>query len=285
MNNIIWLASYPKSGNTWFRTFISNLIHEKEEDVTINNLKTDGIFSSRVLFDGLTGIEASDLTFNEIDRLRPQAYNYLAQNLQKNLYIKVHDAYTYLEDNTPLLGTVNARAIYIIRNPLDVAVSFSNHLSQTLNKAIELMGNPGYAFCKSNTGLKNQLRQNLLSWSGHAESWVSATEIEVLVIRYEDMKFDSLNTFKSAVEFIGLDFGNSEIEVAIAKSDFYVLKKQEEKDGFKEKPSHTNSFFRKGQVGDWRNHLTNEQADKIIVDHQETMKKYGYLDDNNQPVY
>lgn len=285
MNNIIWLASYPKSGNTWFRMFISHLIHEKEEDVTINNLKTDGIFSSRVLFDGLTGIEASDLTFDEIDRLRPQAYNYLAQNLHKNLYIKVHDAYTYLEDNTPLLGTVNARAIYIIRNPLDVAVSFSNHNSQSIDQTIAIMNDSNYAFCQRKTGLKNQLRQNLLTWNEHVKSWENASEIAVHFIRYEDMKLDPLNAFKKAVGFMALDMGETQIEKAIVKSDFSVLKEQEENEGFREKPSHTNSFFRKGQVGDWRNHLTNEQAAKIIVDHQEIMKKYGYLDSNNQLVY
>ena len=167
MGEIIWLASYPKSGNTWFRAFISNLLNEKETN--INNMKTHGIFSSRPLFDQIAGVESSDLTFDEIDKLRPAVYNHMAQGLKKNSYIKVHDGYTYLEDGAPLLGTVKARAVYIIRNPLDVAVSFANHLSLDLDKTIEIMGDADYAFCDNTKLLENQLRQKLLTWRGHGE--------------------------------------------------------------------------------------------------------------------
>jgi aryl sulfotransferase len=265
---IIWLASYPKSGNTWFRTFISNLLNEMDEEIGINQLKTDGIFSSRLIFDSITGVEASNLTAEEIDRLRPKIYNHLARYAVNPLFIKVHDAYTYLEDGTPLMGTENAKAVYILRNPLDVAVSFANHASKDLDQIIKNMAENSFAFCGNRNKLANQLRQQLLTWSAHVESWAQATEIPVHLIRYEDMKLEPIPTFTKAVRFIGLDFGEEQIKKAIELSDFEKLKAKEEVEGFKERPYKTAAFFRKGEVGDWRNHLTEAQRDKLIADHE-----------------
>lgn len=285
MNKIIYLASYPKSGNTWFRTFITNLINEKEEDVNINNLKTDGIYSSRSIFDSITGLEASDLTNDEIDYYRPRVYNKITDKLKKNLYIKVHDAYTVLPDGLPLIGTNNVKAVYIIRNPLDVVVSFANHSSKSLDETIKNMGDTHFEFCKNKNSLANQLRQKLLTWGKHAESWADAREIDVHVIRYEDMKLNSLETFYQAVKFMELDYNRNDVEKAIKASDFNKLKEQENSEGFKERPSKTNSFFRKGEVGDWRNHLNNEQINRVISDHRDVMIRFGYLDKTGNPIF
>lgn len=285
MSGIVWLASYPKSGNTWFRTFISNLLNEKEEEVSINHLKTDGIFSSRQILDRITGMESSNLTFDEIDRLRPLAYNYLAQTVNKNLFIKVHDAYTYLPDGSPLLGTVKAKAIYILRNPLDVAVSFANHVSKDFDHIIKVMGDESYAFCKNEDSLPNQLRQRLLTWSSHVESWTQAKKLPVHLVRYEDMKLEPVATFTKAVRFIGIDCSEEQIEQAIKLSDFEKLKSEEQLQGFKEKPYKTAAFFRAGQVGDWRNHLTDKQVEQLLVDHRVTMRKFGYMDDAGNALY
>ncbi|MFZ2959946.1 MAG: sulfotransferase domain-containing protein [Candidatus Ozemobacteraceae bacterium] len=285
MDGIVWLASYPKSGNTWFRAFISNLLNEESEEVSINKMKTDGIFSSRQICDAVTGIETSNLTADEIDRLRPAIYNYMSQTSERELFIKVHDAYTYLENGAPLLGTTNAKAVYIMRNPLDVAVSFANHTSTDLDKIIRSMGDERFAFCTTKNSLPEQLRQKLLTWSSHVESWVQAAEIPVHVIRYEDLKIDPIKTFNGAVQFIGLERSGEQIRKAIGLSDFDKLKAEEDQNGFKERPYKTASFFRAGKVGDWRNYLSEEQKNQIVSDHKMVMKKYGYLDSQGNPVY
>ncbi|MBP7175561.1 MAG: sulfotransferase domain-containing protein [Thermoclostridium sp.] len=285
MGNIIWLASYPKSGNTWFRTFLSNLLCETDEEISINNMKTDGIFSSRQIVGKVTGIETTDLTADEIDRLRPAAYHYLAETAEKQLFIKAHDAYTFLEDGTPLMGTVRAKAVYILRNPLDVAVSFSNHLSKDIDTTIRHMGDENFCFCNNTAKAQNQVRQKLLTWSLHAESWTQATALPVHLVRYEDMKMNPLETFAAVVRFIGLDSTREQILQAMEASDFQKLKADEQKNGFKEKPYSTASFFRAGKVGDWREHLTDAQRDRILTDHAAVMRKFGYLDDQGNPVY
>lgn len=283
--SIIWLASYPKSGNTWFRTFISNLLNEKNEEISINQLKTDGIFGSRLIFDNIAGVEASNLTPAEIDRLRPKIYNHLARNATKTLFIKVHDAYSYLEDGTPLLGTENTKAVYILRNPLDVAVSFANHSSKDLDTIVKNMADATFAFCNNPNRMANRLRQQLLTWSAHVESWARATEIPVYWVRYEDMKLDPVPTFTEAVRFIGLNCSEGRIKTAIELSDFKKLKAEEDERGFWEKPAGTKSFFRKGEVGDWRNHLTEAQRNRLVADHEVLMRKFGYLDEKGQLVF
>lgn len=276
--NIIWLASYPKSGNTWFRVFLSNLFNDSQEPADINNLHETPIASARQPFDEVTGLPSSDLTFQEVEQLRPEVYRYQAQELDGIQYRKVHDAYTYLEDGSPLFPTdVSLGAIYFIRNPLDVLISFAHHSAKEPADMIEVLNDPGKAFGKSPKRLFNQLRQKLSTWSGHVKSWLDQQNIPVHVMRYEDMRRSPKNTFLQAVNFLNLEVGEESVEKALNKSDLSVLKEQEKKNGFKEKMIKADSFFRKGQVGEWKEVLTKDQVDKIVNEHAEVMKRFGYL--------
>lgn len=148
MGNIIWLASYPKSGNTWFRAFLSSLLSKTDAPVDINCLEGGPIFSARAVFDSTTFIQSSDLLPDEIDNLRPLVYEELSRKAADRLFIKAHDAYTYLDNGRPLFpSNATGGAIYLIRNPLDVAVSYANHLSCDLEKAISLLNDVGNAMC------------------------------------------------------------------------------------------------------------------------------------------
>lgn len=284
--NIIWLASYPKSGNTWFRVFLTNLMQSTDNPANINDLAETSISSSRKIFDDYTGLSSSDLTFDEIDKLRPDVYRMQSKESDELIFKKVHDKYYKVDDHQALFPSeVSKGVIYLIRNPLDVLVSFAYHSARPVDKMIKTMNNPAYAFCDKNTKLANQLRQILGSWSDHVSSWTEQKEIPVHVMRYEDMMTDTLKTFTRAVSFIGLPSSETEIINALNKSDFKVLSEQEKQAGFKEKMIKSEAFFRKGVIGDWRNHLTEELKDEIIRKHKTIMQKFGYLDRNNQPVY
>jgi aryl sulfotransferase len=286
MNGIVWLASYPKSGNTWFRVFLTNLLRDADTPANINGLERTPIAGARGVFDSLMGFEASDLTADEIDRLRPELYCHLAQDAEEPLFMKIHDAYTCVAHNAPLVpAEATGGALYFVRNPLDIAISFAHHNGSDYDAAIAGMANDAFAFCGRPDRLHEQLRQKLLSWSGHVLSWVDSTPFPVHVLRYEDMKARPMETFTGAVRFVGFPHTERQVRKALEFSSFDVMQRQEEVEGFRERSPVADRFFRKGKIGSWREELSEEQAQRVVRDHREVMRRFGYLDENQEIVF
>lgn len=273
---VIWLASYPKSGNTWFRIILSNLMGEEEID--INDLEKMPISSSRPVMENYTGFDSSNFFHDEADKLRPITNDLYAQDCQEITFRKCHDAFTYPETDKPLLGRPEFhKAIYIIRNPLSIVASLANHNNVTIDKAIQQMADESYSLNNTNRKWTNQLRQKLFSWSSHVESWTNAGKQEKMIIRYEDLYNHPLPTLKKTIMFSGLDYDDEEIMNAYHESHFEKVKQQESKQAFKEKPPQLQHFFRKGKTDSWKEELSPEQAAKVIKKHWRMMEKYSYL--------
>lgn len=175
-------------------------------------------------------------------------------------------------------------ALYILRNPLDVASSAANHWNCSIDHAIVNMGNPDTRFARSRKKMAAQLEQRLLNWSGHVLSWADAPGLNCLTIRYEDMLQDPLNTFSRAAAFLQMPKDPQRIEKAIRFSAFSELSRQEAEKGFYERPQHTARFFQQGKSGGWREQLTAEQVARIVAEHGEVMRRFGYLDERGEPV-
>lgn len=252
MPRTVWLASYPKSGNTWFRFFIANLLHPGGEPLDLNNLPVSTpIASSRSHFDNLLGIPSALLNPAEIARLRPAADRELSCTwLEPLLLRKVHDAYTWLGDGQPMLGrSPDFAAIYIVRDPWDVAVSMTNHFDYTVNEAVDRLCTSDFTLARSHKGLSNQLAQRLLSWEGHVMSWLDAP-LSLHLMRYEEMRNEPVRVFRGAVRFLGLPHDDEAIEAALDACRFERLQSQERDRRFNEAPRHTRQFFRSGKVGE-----------------------------------
>lgn len=291
MTRTIWLASYPKSGNTWFRMLVANL-SATDAPVDINDLpERGGIASAREPFDYFTLIDSGLLTHDEIDVLRPRVYEELASGAQDDEYdkaqdmpeirfIKMHDAYTMTPAGEPLLAGARgaAGAILIVRDPRDVAPSLANHNRTSIDAAITFMNDDDSAFCCKLGQQHNQFRQQLPSWSGHLTSWLDQTDIPVHVLRYEDMQADTIGTFRQALAFAGRDASEDQIGRAVEFSRFHELQSQERTKGFREapRPQTNGSFFRRGKSGTWRDELTAEQVARIEAAHSLLMRRMGY---------
>jgi len=288
MKRIFWLASYPKSGNTWLRLFLNNLLHDNEEPVDINDMPlSNTIASAREPLDQMISLESGELFAHEIDQLRPAMYEAWSNNSTCKLYCKCHDAYTWNSNGEPLLSSRATRgALYLVRNPLDVVVSYAHHNNCNIDKAIRQMANTHHGLANSHTGQYKQLRQRLLSWSGHVHSWQNAVRIPVHTMRYEDMQLDTINTFTKATRFLQLDNNQADIEQALEACRFDKLREQEVRSKrFRETPAGAKAFFRKGLVGSWRESLTDNQVCSIIDTHGSVMYLLGYLDSQGNPVY
>jgi len=286
VKGIVWLASYPKSGNTWLRVFLTNLERDGETRASINDLEFTSLSGMRFVFDEAVGYEAADLTFDEIDRLRPEVYAYESRVREEPFYCKVHDAYGHLPDGRPLFPSgVSLRAVYLLRNPLDVCVSFAHHLALTdLDAMIGCMADPEFAFEGAAQREYQQLRQRLRTWSEHVLSWVDGARMPLHVMRYEDMQQSPLDTFGSCAEFLGLPCDTARVARALERSSFEELRRQERDEGFDEAPV-SRTFFREGRVGSWRDALTPEQAARVVRDHRDVMARFGYLTDAGEPVF
>ncbi len=281
MNGLIWIASYPKSGNTWFRAFLANYLRESEKPVDINDLDAIPISSDRALFDQYCCVSSADLTFEEIDRFRPRVYELFTTQNPSPAFMKIHDANRRLDRGEPLISQSSRGAIYLIRNPLDVAVSFAHHGGYPIDQIIAMMANSHYAICSSSDRLHVQLRQITLSWSEHVKSWVDHSFPPVYILRYEDMKNEPERVFSEAIRFTGLPMEMEQLRKSIRFSSFSELRRQEEATNFKERsPQQSGFFFRQGQVGLWRSALSLEQVHRIVADHSEIMKRFGYLSEN-----
>lgn len=279
-NNIIWLASYPKSGNTWFRSFLTALLNQGEID--INKMETDGIFSAKEYIESILDLSVDDLRPREFEAFRKIAFVHKAQETKKELFVKIHDAYTYSRwDGLPLIpNTGSLVALYLVRNPLDVVLSLANHTGLNIDDTIEK-----YMNCEEGAFIKKgktaqQYYQLMGTWAMHAASWMNQNEIPVHFIRYEDMKTKSFKTFKAAVVQMKLSYSDEAILKAIEACDFKKLKQQEENKGFKEKQIPSSAFFFKGETGRWKNELTKEQIQKIMTVNESMMKRFGYWDES-----
>ena len=275
--NIIWLASYPKSGNTWFRAFISALFSEKEID--INQLGTDGIFSDKLLFEQILDLDADEVKLEFVETWRRAVYQYHSAKCNKKIFIKIHDAYTFSElDQLPLIPTEPSNmAIYLVRNPLDVTLSLANHTGRTIDKTIDkLVTNVEGAIGIKPTSSFNQFYQPLGTWNMHVETWKNNTDFPVHFIKYEDMKANPFETFKDAVGAMGLNFSDTQIQNAIEQTEFEKLKDKEIKNGFRENQNLKSTFFNKGQVGRWKTELTAEQIEIIRAINEPMMRRFGY---------
>lgn len=296
MSRYHWLTSYPKSGNTWFRMVVANLLAADDEPVDINMLpERAAIASAREPFDNVLLIDSELLTHAETDRMRPMLHRFLAAETEQDFadpqhrreeadridpdspLVKTHDAYTRTDRGEPLLGGAEAAlgAILIVRDPRDVAPSLANHLAIDIDAAIAFMADAGSSFCGSLHFAPNQLRQQLLGWSAWQASWLEQTDLPVHRMRYEDMKADPVASLAAALAFAGQRVESAALARAIDLARFDRLQAREAQSGFREGPV-GRQFFRRGESGGWRRELTADQAARIERDHGAIMARLGY---------
>lgn len=279
MAGICWLASYPKSGNTWLRAFLANLFsgpEPAERPVAINDLSkfciADDFYGDYARCAEST---ADQLSEPELLRLRPRVHERFAAASAQTVFVKSHNAAIAIGGVPLITPAATTGAIYVARNPLDIAVSYASHFQISLEQAVAKLCDPSNSLPPSD-GL---MRRYLGSWSGHVRSWTRAPGLRLHLVRYEDMSATPLETFEGIVRYLGLPEARARLERAMAFSSFAELERQETSQGFEEaRPDRKVRFFRQGQVGTWRQALSEAQVQRLIEAHREVMLELGYLD-------
>lgn len=273
MGGIIWLASYPKSGNTWMRAFLHNLMRNPDRPIEPSAL------TALTLGDGLAQFyqphsprPTVELSHEEIARLRPLVQRDLTRRSPDSVFVKTHN-WLGEDHGVPCISMeYTAGAIYIVRNPLDVVISLADHFGLSIDGAIERMADP----LARTANAPHRVPDVMSSWSNHVRSWTQTPSPRLHVIRYEDMLNKPLQAFGGVVRFLGLKPSRERLQKAIDFSSFGVLQKLEAEKGFTERSEFSERFFRKGRSGQWRDVLSEAQQRAILETHGEQMARFGY---------
>ncbi len=276
-SGIVWLTSYPKSGNTWTRAFLHNLVHVTSGEAQAQEINELNQFSTtsaaKPLFKEILGFDPTQKHLNEIAAARARVQQYIADTVEGLIFIKTHQALAVDRGHPTINLSVTAGAIYIVRNPLDVAISYAHHLGQPIDKAIHLMN-----LKNAETGVsEKQVNELYGSWSQHVLSWTRKPHPAIYVMRYEDMLAEPQKTFGALARHLLFKPSDEQLADAIDRSSFERLREQEEKEGFRERPEGAERFFREGRAGQWKEVLTPAQVQRIVDAHGEQMQRFGYL--------
>lgn len=275
MKTILWLASYPKSGNTWLRLFLFNYLFDPDIPAPINQAQRIGPGDATA---ALYRAAAKGRPFNTHDTktvltLRPHVIAAHAGTGAAVNFMKTHNANIDMAGSPLIPAALTRGALYIIRNPLDMAVSFAHHYKVSHDHVTEALDSAAHVTNPDDT----VVHQYLGNWSKHVRSWERAKGFPTKLIRYEDMTADPHAAFAAALTFIGAPVDDTRLDKAIRFSRFEEAQKQEAEHGFVEKPKDATSFFRAGKTGEGRQTLSATHIARIERDHEAVMRRHGYL--------
>ncbi|AWZ18852.1 Sulfotransferase [Roseovarius sp. TM1035] len=273
--SIIWLASYPKSGNTWTRLFLANYLMNAQTPVPINQAHRFAMGDAMVkMYSRVAGKAIDQHNLSLCLKLRDPVLRAIVGNNADVNFVKTHNA-RVAPDGINLIPDVYTRsAIYIIRNPLDMVLSYARHYGVTQEDAAQKICNRD----NGNLPTPTTVAQYLSSWDMHVKSWMAYAPWKRLIVRYEDLLDDPETHFAKILELVGVPVDAERLERAIRFSSFDELSRQEEEQGFIERPEQSEKFFGKGQKDQWKTDLDPALAEMIREKMGETMKRYGYLE-------
>ena len=281
MGAVIWLASYPKSGNTWTRALLAG--HDEAGALDLNRIGHAGHPGGIRGLDDLIGVNPTMLRMDEIDRYKPDAARAFARDTADwagVVYCKIHSANVATASGDRFFPADAGRAVYIVRNPLDVATSTAPFFGLDIDKAIARMADSDFVLNPWRRSHTYIAPEPMGSWSDHVLSWLDAPGLDLHVVRYEDLHADTAGTFAAVLDFVGVDTEPARIQAAVEAARFERLREKESAEGFWEHNMGraTAPFFRKGKTGSWREELTAEQARRVVADHEAVMRRLGYGD-------
>ena len=290
---MFWIASYPKSGNTWLRLILCGLFFTK--DGQINNFKIlnkipghDSLKNFKYLKEFF--LEDYNIIFkkSDYDESAILAYSKYWVETQKRTIInngsigffKTHNARIKINNNYYTDSSTTAGFIYISRDPRDVVISYGKYIDKDMDQTINFLLD-GQIMEKKK--INNKMPEILLNWKDHYLSWKKfSDEVPSLFIKYEDLLEDIEKEINQIINFFkihyNLEVDNkiNRIKNIIISTSFQNLKKIEKNHGFDEKTINS-VFFRKGNKDQWLNKLKKEQSFKIEQRFFHEMKNLGYF--------
>jgi hypothetical protein len=269
---ISWLASYPKSGNTWVRMLLS--AYRNNGYIDINDSAVYHGDSVEYFYQVVAPLQLSALGGNAKFLLRPAALlHQIVSNPYRPLIMKTHNCNAVLDKLVTLFPPeLTARAIYVVRDPRDLVSSVAAHMGKTEEEAVAFMNETGAAIGDNEN---RPIPSMLHTWSSHVQSWTTEEAFPVLLVRYEDLIADSITEFIKILEFLEYEVDQDRAIKSVEACELAKLRTQEDESSFREKSKNTPRFFNKGGSR-WQNELDSGFVRQIEADHGEMMTTMGY---------
>ena len=282
---IIWIASYPKSGNTWVRSLLSAYLYSSEGNFNFNLLKKIPKFPSKKYLEYFTK------DFSDIKKV--SEYWIAAQdrinlyNENKSILFKTHSALCTLENNSFTNKKNTQAVIYIVRDPRNVVTSISNHFSMSIEQAYNFMTNEYKILTADKWSTKNfGIAEVLGRWSQHYKSWKNIKFAPILIIKYENLLNDTKTTLITILNFLqkftDISIDDKKNLNTVKSCNFENLSKMEKNEGFdeaaySEETTKKVKFFHLGKKNNWKDLLSLEMEKKIRTVFNNEMKELKYI--------
>lgn len=279
---IIWIASYPKSGNTWIRAMLSAYLYSNNGNFSFDLLDNIKEFPkhSEYLNKISSGKNLTEIAKEWIPAQKELNLKYS----NSTFFLKTHSAICSIagSDFTDTKNTL--AAIYIVRDPRNVITSLANHFNLSIEKSLELISDKNKIISNPTNENKNIGLTVLSNWQTHYQSWRDWKSVKVKIIKYEDLiklpKETFINILNFIKEFMKVEINENKINNVIKSTEFDKLKLSEKKYGFKESAAMTNQskkFFNLGPNNNWEKLLDKDTSNSICKYFKNEMKELGYI--------
>ena len=276
---IIWIASYPKSGNTYLRSFISSYFFSKKGKFDFNLLLNVLQFPS---------VKFTKKNLNsKLEASQNWIYNQKQFFSGENIhFIKTHNTLDHYEGNNFTSKNLSLGAIYIVRDPRNLITSMTHHYSLNYDQAYKKLIDQNASLLERS--LENDFSNFtfLGSWSSHYKSWKNSKDFETLFLKYEDLENNKYETFKKIVQFINnlkkkkIPLNEKKLLNSIKSTNFSNLRNKEENEGFEEsvysKSGEKKRFFNLGFNNRWQKILPKNILLKLNNNLQNDLNDLGY---------
>jgi len=283
---IFWIASYPKSGNTWLRTLISSYYYSKDGIYSDNIIKRIGQFPEKRHF---MEFEYDKNIITDTSRLWIKAQQKINQDKQLRFF-KTHNAFGALNNQKFTDRENSIGCIYIVRDPRNIITSLKNHYEMNDEQALKWMANEKQFIYDVQNLEKDGYSdfQFISSWETNYKSWTVQKQIPIKFVKYENLLNETYMVFKDIVEFINNLTGinkkidRERLKNSVQSTSFNKLKNNEKKHGFSEailskKTNKKIPFFFLGPENDWRKVLSDDLKTKLNETYKKNLKELSYI--------